>query len=405
MRYSLLAFPLGIILLILGALFLLTAENSFEIKPAAGNVPLGSLVIPEAEKPLNQLPVPKSKKIEDLPNQKPLSNPPGAVKAIYATSWSAGSRSKIDYLVSLIKETELNAIVIDLKDYSGFVTYDIKVPEVEKYGAKEVRIPRINSLIKRLHDENIYVIGRITVFQDPILAKARLDLAVKNKLTGEVWKDKKGLSWIDPASKDAWDYIIKISQDAADRGFDELNFDYIRFPSDGDLNIMGYPYYDEKTILKADVINDFFGYLRNNLKGIKISADLFGLSTVNNDGLGIGQVIQDAYRNFDYVSPMVYPSHYAAGFLGYKNPASYPYEVIKYSTEQAVAKLSALDPVPPVKLRPWLQDFDLGADYDSAMVRKEIQAVYDAFDFGDKFGGWMLWDPKNIYTKGALLPE
>lgn len=395
------AFPLAIILLILGAFFLLTLENKFEIKPVVKTAITGSLIVPEAEKPSAPPPVQKEKKSEDLPNQKPLSNPPQAVKAIYATSWSAGSQSKINYLINLIKETELNAIVIDLKDYSGFITYDIKVPEVGKYGAKEVRIPRINSLIKRLHDENIYIIGRITVFQDPFLAKARPDLAIKDKTTGEIWKDRKGLSWIDPASKDAWDYTIKISKDVAERGFDELNFDYIRFPSDGDLSIMGYPFYDEKTTSKADVIKDFFVYLRGNLRGIKTSADIFGLATVDNGDLGIGQVIQDAYLNFDYVAPMVYPSHYAIGFLGYKNPASYPYEVIKYSLDHAMAKLNALNPIPPVKLRPWLQNFDLGAVYNAEKIQAEIRALTDA-GLSD---GWMLWDPKNIYTKSALLPE
>lgn len=436
MRYLLFAFPLGIILLILGAFFLLTLENKFEIKPVVETTIMGSLIVPEAEKPSAPPPVQRAKKSEDLPNQKPLSSPASPIKAIYATSWSAGSPSKMNYLINLIKQTELNAIVIDLKDYSGLVTYDIKVPEVEKYGAKEIRIPRINSLIKRLHDENIYIIGRITVFQDPVLAKARPDLAVKNKTTGEIWKDRKELSWIDPASKDAWDYTIKISKDAAERGFDELNFDYIRFPSDGDLSILGYPFYDEKTTLKADVIKDFFVYLRTNLKGIKISADLFGIAAFAHNDLGIGQLIEDAYQNFDYVSLMVYPSHYGYGSLGYKNPAQFPYEVVKHSMEQALQRLTTYNLQQTtatssvagrqlsVKLRPWLQDFDLGADYTAEMVRKEIQAVDDSYSFcspasgrdaqicdsspdglGDKFGGWMLWDPNNVYTKEALLVE
>jgi hypothetical protein len=168
----------------------------------------------------------------------------------------------------------------------------------------------------------------------------------------------------------------------------------------------------------------------------KLSADLFGLSTVNTDDLGIGQVIEDAYKYFDYVSPMVYPSHYAAGFLGYQNPAKFPYEVIRYSLEKALARLQTMTmamtndnesstapsssstvivPKFVAKLRPWLQDFDLGAVYDASMVKKEIQSTEDVLEKGSttislppgasasgNFGGWLLWDPANIYTEGAL---
>jgi len=158
------------------------------------------------------------------------------------------------------------------------------------------------------------------------------------------------------------------------------------------------------------------------LPGVKISADLFGLTTVQKDDLGIGQIIEDAYENFDYVSPMVYPSHYASGFIGYKNPAKYPYEVIKYSLDGAVKKLSLLDGSMGAtsttstvftsstnsivnnkkfaELRPWIQDFDLGADYNAQMVGLEIKAVQDAL--GDRYAGFLLWSPSNIYTLEAL---
>ena len=365
----------------------------------------------------------------DIENQKPLAQSlpagrqaPSEIKGIYATSWSASSNRKIDELINFIKKNNLNAIVIDVKDFSGYVAYDIKNPEVEKYAAKEIRIPKINSLIKKLHDENIYVIARITIFQDPILANARPDLAIhsKNKCqlsnvncqmsSSTLWFDHKGLAWIDPAAKEAWNYNIAIAKDAANRGFDEINFDYIRFASDGDLNDMIFPFWDGKT-LKSHTIKLFFKYLHEQLAAVKISADLFGLATVNNDDLGIGQKIENAYAYFDYVCPMVYPSHYAKGFLGYKNPAQYPYEVIKYSMDSALKKLNNYEIsvhgsssiVYSSKLRPWIQDFDLGADYDAAMVKKEIQAVYDSVSSTPAaLNGWMLWDPKNIYTRGAL---
>ncbi len=373
----------------------------------------------------------------DIEPQKPLANPPSGIKAVYLTSWSAGSRKKVDYIVDLIKTTELNAVLIDVKDYSGYVAYDIKVSEVERYKAKEIRIPRLNALIKRLHDEGIYVIGRITIFQDPILARARPDLAIHSRaklttdnqqLTTEtLWLDHKKLAWIDPAAKEAWDYNLNIAKDAVERGFDEINFDYIRFASDGDLSDMKFPFWDERT-LKAKTINNFFKYVRESLPGVKISADLFGLATVQSDDLGIGQLIENAYAYFDYVSPMVYPSHYASGFLNYKNPASHPYEVVKYSMESALQRLktyglrfnntsstnassteenlqsSILNL--KSKLRPWLQDFDLGATYDAKMVKAQIQATDDAASSTPELlDGFMLWSPSNVYTKGALEEE
>ena len=363
----------------------------------------------------------------DIGPQKPLTIYHQTIKAIYATSWSASSQKKIDYLIKLIKETELNAIVIDIKDYSGYIAYNIDLPEIEKYKAKEIRILKINSVIKQFHDEGIYVIARITIFQDPILAKARPDLAVHSRsklipntqnLTPEtLWLDHKNLAWIDPAAKEAWDYNIAIAKDAASRGFDEINFDYIRFPSDGDLNDMKFPFWNGTTP-KNEVIKSFFKYLREQLPDVKISADLFGLTTINNNDLGIGQVIEDAYEYFDYVAPMVYPSHYAKMFLGYKNPAQYPYEVIKYSMDSALKRLqnyelgiknngtstvTTANQIHSSKLRPWLQDFDLGADYDAEMVKKQIQAVYDAASSTPELiNGWMMWNPKNIYTKEAF---
>lgn len=371
-------------------------------------------------------------KPSDIENQRPLQNPPNEIKALYATSFSASSQTKIKYLMELLKTTELNAVVIDIKTFDGYVAYDIKNELIEKYGAKEIRIPKINSLIKKLHDDGIYVIARIAVFQDPVLATARPDLAIHraSKLPKEfassswvwssstLWHDNKKLAWIDPAAKEAWDYNIAIAKDAAERGFDEINFDYIRFASDGDLKDMAFPFYNQKKISKQKVIKSFFEYLRKEMAGIKISADLFGLTTVNKDDMGIGQIIENAYANFDYVAPMVYPSHYFSGFLNYKNPALFPYEVVRYSMDKALARLLAYSKkqiiknssstvngqMSKVKLRPWLQDFDLGASYNADKVKQEIRAVYDsASSTPELINGFMLWNPSNVYTEEALM--
>jgi len=396
------------------AFFVLSPEKTFEMNnPAANGNELNLPDIPEAKLPAG-LSTPPIKKISDIEPQKPLANPAEEIKAVYFTGWSAGSSKKIDYLINLAKETEINAVVIDIKDYSGYVAYDIKLAEVEKYKAKEIKISRLNALIKKLHDENIYVIARITVFQDPILAKARPDLAIHSKTkcqmsdsasdgkcqmsSSTLWLDHKKLAWIDPAAEEAWDYNIAIAKDAANRGFDELNFDYIRFASDGDLNDMIFPFWDGKT-KKSETIKSFFKKLREELESVKISADLFGLSTINKDDLGIGQIIEDAYEYFDYVSPMVYPSHYASGFLGYKNPAQYPYEVIKYSMDSAITRLASTTVIQNSQLRPWLQDFNLGAKYTAETVEKQIQAIYDAASSTPELiNGYMLWDPANTYN-------
>lgn len=347
-----------------------------------------------------------------------LSNPPEEVKAIYLSGWSAGSSKKVQSTIELINRTELNAVVIDIKDYSGFVSYYMDIPLVKESGAdKEIRIVNPGEVIKKFHEAGIYVIGRVTVFQDPILAKARPDWAMKNKTNGKLWEDRKGLEWMDPAGTGTWDYVISIAKDATARGFDEINFDYIRFASDGVLSNISYPYWDEITP-KSRIINKFYEYLRSNLPDVKISADLFGLATINNDDLGIGQIIEDAYRNFDYVAPMVYPSHYASGFIGFKNPAEHPYEVMKYSLDRALAKWlklaegSSSTPAIPKeklgKLRPWIQDFDMGATYTSEMVKEQFQAVYDSLQNSTTsytYAGWLIWDPRNTYTEAALNKE
>jgi hypothetical protein len=411
----------------------LPANASAALQPVAATATATPSPSPSlAPQPSPQPSLPKPGAPTSPPAQ-PLANPPEIVKAVYFTGWSAGIKRRVDYLVDLHKTTAINAVVIDIKDYSGNVAYAARATEARQYGALRLMIRDIDALVNRLHREGIYVIARITVFQDPVLAEARPDLAVHrvSKLpkmpngqpgpltAASLWRDRKGLAWIDPASRQAWEYVLAIGRDALGHGADELNFDYVRFPSDGDLNDMYFPNWDGKTP-KHEVIRQFFGYLRENLEGARISADLFGLATVNDDDLGIGQVIEDAYGTFDYVCPMVYPSHYAHKFLGFPQPAEHPYEVVNYSMKEARSRLedfSRPKPAPVVgqgapaapgrgeiqaaRLRPWIQDFNLGAKYDAPMVKAEIKAIEDAL--GDRFAGYMVWAPSNVYTRQALV--
>ena len=335
-----------------------------------------------------EIPLPPVKHIET----------PDAVRGIYVTSWVAGTKSWRDDLVRFIDRTELNAVVIDVKDYTGKISFETSDEKLNALGYSEKRIPDIKAFIETLHRKNIYVIGRISVFQDPHLVKKRPDLAVKTK-SGSVWKDRKGISWIDPASQEAWDIYVRIGRESEKVGFDELNFDYIRFPSDGNMSDIAYTFWDE-TIKRSDVMNNFFAYLDKNLADAKvpISADVFGLTSSSQNDLNIGQVLENALANFDYVSPMVYPSHYPTTFLGYKNPAEHPYEVIKSEMDKAVARAEAMGQ-DKNKIRPWIQDFDLGATYDAAKIELQKKAIYDA-----GLSGWLSWDPGNHYTKEAYLP-
>ena len=367
------------------------------------------------------------------PPPEKLSNPPAIIKSVYITGYSAGSKKYLNYLSNLFRNTEINAVVVDVKGSGGYVSYASSAPDVKKYSLTDHEIPDIDTLVRFFHDQNIYVIGRIAVFEDPVYSKVKPNLAVYDKakttdLSNPVlWEDNNGLSWMDPASKDVWDYNISLAKDAFYNGFDEVNFDYVRFPTDGNRGNMGFPVYDSKNA-KVEVIKSFFQYTRVNLSNEKISADLFGLTTVNPDDMGIGQVIESAMENFDYVCPMVYPSHYANGFIGFANPADHPYDVIKYSLDHALARENVLleqetgkiseaagspastDQVSEVpvltplgKLRPWLQDFNMGAVYTADMVSREIKATQDSLQ--NNFVGFMLWNPNNIYTEDAVLKQ
>lgn len=323
--------------------------------------------------------------------------PPESQKALYMTGYTAGSKTMRNRLIKMVENTELNSVVIDIKDYTGDIAFSVQDESLKKYGPwKTQKISDIDELIKELHSKGIYVIGRIAVFQDKHLVDKYPEWAVKTSDKKSIWRDRKGIPWLDVGSKDVWDYTVLLSKESYNRGFDEINFDYIRFPSDGDMKNIYFPYSQNKE--KSTALESFFKFLSSELKpvGIVTSADLFGMTTTNKDDLMIGQVLEKTLPYFDYVSPMVYPSHYPKTFLGLANPASEPYKVIKYSMTKALMRASTT----PWKMRPWIQDFDLGADYDARMVREQIKAVYDS-----GFTGFMLWDPKNRYTEEALLKE
>ncbi len=320
---------------------------------------------------------------------------PEPVKAVYMTACIAGTPRLREKVLATISGTQINSLMIDIKDYTGTVSYvDSNVPGPKGKGCTVSDLP---AFVSELHAKGIYAIARITVFQDPLYAAAHPDLAVQSySHPGKPWTDRKGLAFIDPDFPEYWGHIVDLSKEVHSIGFDEVNFDYIRFPSDGDMSDARFAL--PEGVSRRMAIGSFFDHIHKELSsaGIVTSADIFGQTTINTDDLGIGQVLEDALLSFDYVAPMVYPSHFIPGFEGYDSPAAHPYEVIKTTMTRAVERAAAASTTPG-KLRPWLQAFDLGADYTPAMVHAEMQAVYDS-----GLTGWMLWDAANRYTKEEL---
>ena len=355
----------------------------------------------------------KKKEVSHLKTPEPL-------KGVYMTACYAGTPSLRSKVVKLIDETELNAVVIDIKDYSGTVSFATGDPSIEALGGsgKGCKVSDMREFLEELHDKKIYVIGRVTVFQDQIYTKVHPSSAVKKANGVDIWKDRKGLSFVDVGAKDFWDYTVSIATSSYAAGFDEINFDYIRFPSDGDMKDISFTHSLGKT--KKQALKEFFEYLDQKLRSTKVvtSADVFGMTTTNTDDLNIGQVLEYALLNFDYVAPMVYPSHYPPKFNGWPDPNKVPYEIVKFSMDAAVARTNFLHTeistttasstpdkrlmkrINPLQLRPWLQDNDYPVHYTVDMIRKQIQATYDS-----GLTSWMLWDPANTYTRAALLDQ
>jgi hypothetical protein len=329
------------------------------------------------------------------------------VKGIYMTGYTVANTEKFNKLIDLVKTTEINAVVIDVKDDSGLMTYSSDLSDVGFTGAnKNVRIKDIDSVMKVLHDNNIYSIARIVTFKDRIAGDKYVNFAVKNK-SGGIWRDRHGMSWLNPYNKDSWDYIFGIAEEAASKGFNEIQFDYVRFPTDGNIKIIDYgPSAAGKS--KAEAIAEFLSSGRNRLgkMGAVVSADVFGLVTSATDDMRIGQHLESIAGSVDVICPMVYPSHYGKGSYGVAEPDFEPYRIVNRSMSIAQGRIEAMKDVDrKAVLRPWLQDFTATylpkyKRYGPAEVKAQITATYDA---GPE--EWLLWNAGNIYTSGALNKE
>jgi hypothetical protein len=315
------------------------------------------------------------------------------LRAVHFTGWTAGLPHARQKFLAEMKAAGFNAVAIALKDYDG-AEFVPDVPLARKTHAYMRAIPDLPGVVKEFKDQGIYVIARIAVFKDDRLARARPDLAVHNP-DGTIWLNDKGTAWVDPYRQEVRDYVIDIASRAAAAGFDEIQFDYIRFPSDGKTKLCRYALKDRTPETDAQALLDFLKQARDRLKplGVKISIDTFGLTASVDNGMGIGQRLDRMAELVDYVSPMMYPSHYSKGQYGLKNPNRAPYQTVRQCVADALSRLGGH----PEKLRPYLQDFSLGVRYTPPLVRAQILAAEE-----QGVRGWILWNAQNHYTWSAV---
>ena len=345
--------------------------------------------------------LPGYEKVTVTPRSEPLEIvlKPHVVKAAYLTYWGMLDKSVRNRVLDLVDKTELNAVVIDVKGDRGWVLYKSEVPMAVAIGAQgPSTFKEFETFLAELKGRGVYTIGRIVTFKDNILANARPDLAIIDTRTGKPWIDREQLAWVDPFREEAWNYNIALAKEAVRKGFDEVQFDYVRFPTDGKLTVAKYSKPVSKET-RLPTITGFLGKARREIgpTGGFVAADIFGYTAFNENDTDIGQRIEELAPHLDYFSPMVYPSGYQYGIPGFRNPVEHPYEIVRESVR--LTRKRSGDSV--VRVRPWLQDFR-----DYAFSRKifgpsEVRAQIKGSDDGGGTG-WMLWNPRNSYTAEAL---
>ncbi|HEX4995015.1 MAG TPA: putative glycoside hydrolase [Methylomirabilota bacterium] len=320
-------------------------------------------------------------------------------KGVYLSYYGVGDRTIQGRVFGLLDRTELNTIVIDVKGDRGFIPYESRAPLARSAGAMgPVRVPDFDALLAGLKAKGIHTVARVVVFKDDVLARYRPEWAVADMTTGSPWLDNERLAWIDPFHEEAWAYPIAVAQEAALKGFDEIQFDYLRFPSEGRLGAARYARASTQQS-RVQAIGRFLRQARLALApvGAALAIDVFGYTAFNPDDTGIGQRIEELAPLVDVLCPMAYPSAYHVGIPGFRNPVAHPYEVV-FETVQRIRGRSAQA---PVQVRPWIQDFgDYAFDRRPFGVPEIRAQMRGALDGGAS--GWMLWNPGNHYTAGAL---
>ena len=335
---------------------------------------------------------------------------PVKVKGVYLSAYVAGTASMMDEIIQHIDETEVNAVVIDVKDDNGRITFAMDSPMVSEIGAVEAFIPDIDGLMKKLKDHGIYTIARVVAFRDPYLPEQKPELALK-LADGSIYRDNKGLAWVNPYKQEAWDYLVEVGIEAHKAGFDEVQFDYIRFSTERGIGDVVYDEADTQGRSRTEIISQFVEYAYEKLaaEGVYVAADVFGAIIGGGvDSDNVGQSYGDMAASLDYICPMIYPSHYGDGNFGIDHPDTQPYDTILAALQGSKADLRRYqaEGARQAVVRPWLQDFTASylehyIEYGDEQVRQQIQAVYDA-----GYDEWLLWSAACRYHWDALLtPE
>src|SRR5688500_18758519 len=330
----------------------------------------------------------------------PLVPTPAIVRGLYVNRWAAIGQ-KMWQLIDVAKSTEINALVIDVKDDRGLLLYRSTVPLAREIGADTTRpmsYRRMRAVLDSMRAHGIYPIARIVVAKDPLLAEEKLEWAIKRRSDPtRPWLDKNGKPWLDPHQTDVWQYAVDLAKEAVSLGFSEVQLDYVRFPDERRLLAESvFPLAAGRT--RADVIRQQLGFVRAALRDTRVplTADVFGLTTSDTTDMGIGQRWEPFIDQVDVVLPMTYPSHYAPGSYRIGNPNARPFEIIDHAMKDAKRRSAGIPGA--AKIIPWYQDFTLGAPrYGAREVRAQIRAGY-----ANGIMDWVLWNPGSRYTLDAL---
>src|SRR5881398_3284593 len=330
--------------------------------------------------------------------------PTAKIKGLYVNAWAFGS-PKLWQLVRLADETEINAFVVDVKDDTGCLLYPSTVPTAEQIGANRcVRAKDARARLDTLAKHDIYAIARIVVAKDPLLAERKSGWSVKERGTGQLWRDRINIAWVDAYNDSVWIYAAQLAQEAAQMGFREVQFDYVRFPDEPRERMATAIFPAHRSgQTQREAVREHVALLKDRLKasGVPVTFDIFGLTASATSDLGIGQVWEDFVSVADVVLPMVYPSHYYRGAFGYAWPNGQPYHIVRSALTDALHRSR---PLPgSAEIRPFLQAFTLGRRlprYTPFEIREQIRA---AEDLG--ITSWVLWNPRSVYQRGSLRPK
>ena len=328
----------------------------------------------------------------------PLNQPPKIVRALYVNAWAFGGRRFYD-LLRLVEGTEINALVVDVKDDTGHLTYRSEVPTAVEIGANsELRARDTRERLRVMQERGIYPIARIVVAKDPLLALRKPSWSVKH-VDGGLWRDRLDFAWVDAFNDSVWVYAAQLAAEAVRMGFAEVQYDYVRFPDEPERRLASAVFAGRRPgETKRQGVARNLRLLRDRTKklGVPFTIDVFGLTTSVNTDMGIGQLWEDLVTTADVVLPMVYPSHYYRGSYNLKHPNSEPYLVIHRAMQDALRRSEPLGKT--AEIRPYLQAFTLGQPrYTAALVREQIRA---AEELGIK--SWVLWNPRSAYDAGIF---